>query len=331
MRPTSEGKRFLLAAFLVAAAALNSGNNLIYIVLSMMLSILAISYIVLLVNLQGLSLGIRVHQPVFARQRAYMEIRIINAKRHFSSYSLRVRLGGDVEGEGFAAHVPAQSMVELEAGVYFKKRGVYQYGDFLIKSGFPFIFFSRKIKARLEGEVTVYPELIEVEEFEVVQGREEDAVAAIRPGRGEDLLAIREFRDGDDIGDIHWKATAKAEKLMVRELSEEEPRAVTVILDDRKPYNPDAFERGISYAASYSQMLIDKGFYVSLITCGKMLPLGSGIDHLYKVLDMLAVAKEEEGICPALEDIQGMGLLILKSEDSILKGLVPFCEKVVYV
>jgi uncharacterized protein (DUF58 family) len=331
MRPTSEGKRFLLAAFLVAAAALNSGNNLIYLVLAMMLSILAVSYLVLLVNLSGLSLAIRVNQPVFARQRAYMEVRMTNTKRYFSSYSMRIRLGGSVEGKGFAAHVPALGMVELETGVFFNRRGVYKFGDFLLESGFPFIFFSKKIRAPLEGEVTVYPELIDVEEFEIVSGREEDAVAAMRPGRGDELLAIREFREGDDIGDIHWKASAKAEKLMIKELSEEEPRAVTVILDDRKPFDPDSFERSVSYAASYARMIIDKGFYVSLITCSKMLPLGSGMDHLYKVLDLLAVAKEEDGICPVKEDIQGMGLMILKSEDSDLKELIPYCDKVVYV
>lgn len=330
MRPTSEGKRFLLATFLVAAAALNSGNNLIYLILAMMLSILAVSYLALSINLGGLSLGVRVRQPVFALQRAYMEIRIRNSKRHFSSYSLRVLPGGAMEGEGFAAHVPANTGAVLETGVLFRKRGVYQYGDFLIESGFPFIFFSRKIKARLEGEITVYPELTAVEEFAVVHGKDEDAVAAMRPGRGDDLLTIRELREGDDTGKIHWKASAKAEKLMVKESGEEEPGTVTIILDDRAPFDADAFERAVSYAASYARMLLDRGFYVSLVTCSKALPPGSGTDHLYKVLDVLALAKEEEGVCPAQEDVLGMGLLILKSDGSALKAMMPFCEKVVY-
>jgi uncharacterized protein (DUF58 family) len=259
-----------------------------------------------------------------------MEVRIKNRKRHYSSYSLRVSLGGEVEGEGFAVHLPANDVAMLEAGVLFRKRGVYQYGDFLLESSFPFIFFSRKIRARLEGEVTVYPEIIDVEELPVVYGREEDTVSAMKPGRGEDLLTIRELREGDDTGKIHWKASAKAEKLMVKELSEEEPKTLTIILDDHEPFDAESFERVVSYAASYTRMFIDRGFYVSLVTCSKTLPLGSGTDHLYRVLDVLAMAKEEEGICPLQEDIQGMGLLILKSEKSTLKTMIPFCETVIY-
>ena len=51
---TREGRRFLIAVVLIGFAALNTGNNLIYLIFSMVLSISLISFPVALINLKGL-------------------------------------------------------------------------------------------------------------------------------------------------------------------------------------------------------------------------------------------------------------------------------------
>ena len=57
MRPTKEGKRFLLATLLIAVAAFNTGNNLIFLILAMMLSMILLSVVILRYNLKGLTLA----------------------------------------------------------------------------------------------------------------------------------------------------------------------------------------------------------------------------------------------------------------------------------
>lgn len=331
MRATREGKRFLLSTFLIAVAAFNTGNNLMYLIFAMMLAVLAVSYVLLRINLRGLSIAAAATQPVFTGQGFRMDLSVKNRKSFMASWSLRVRLPGALEGEGYVTHAPASSTARGHADVVFKRRGIYSLGDFIIESSFPFIFFTKSIKVKVEGEITVYPEIKDVELPAVFRGSVEAGRSA-RPGRGEELFMMREFRHGDDTKMVHWKASAKADKLMVRESAEEEPRAVTLVLDDVGRPDPAAFERCVTYAASAAWKLIDDGFFVALITSSKRLPFGGGREQLYKILDVLAaiVEKETSG-CPAEDEITGGRLLILKSGTSTLRGLAAGPDEVVCV
>jgi hypothetical protein len=74
MKTTPEGKRFLLATFLITVAAVNTGNNLIYLILSLMLSFILLSIVLLKINLSGLSLEVSINPPVFAINDSYQRI-----------------------------------------------------------------------------------------------------------------------------------------------------------------------------------------------------------------------------------------------------------------
>jgi len=125
MRPTREGKRFLLSLVLIALAALNTGNNLMYLILAMMLAVLAISFLMLKINLSGLSLSVSLDQPVYARQEAEMVLTLTNAKRFISSYSLKIVLPKGMHGEGYFTSVPLNSSSKVTAEVRVQRWGVY--------------------------------------------------------------------------------------------------------------------------------------------------------------------------------------------------------------
>lgn len=330
MRPTKEGKRFLLSTFLIAVAALNTGNNLMYLILAMMFAILGMSYVLLRMNLHGLSISVFVPHQVFADQRARMYISVRNDKGYMSSYSLRVHLSEGMEGRGYIPHVQALSSASGAVDVVFNRRGVYSYGDLNLESSFPFIFFFMKKKVRVRGEMTVYPRINDVELSSLLRGEGEGAGRA-RAGRGEELLLIREFRYGDDMKLVHWKTSAKAEKLMTREFAEEEPGMVTIILDNAGGANPVVFERAVEFAASSAWKLLDDGYYVRLVTCSKVIPFGSGTEHLYKILDILAGVKEFGASDFHMEeDMRGTSLLVLSSDGSAVRRLASRCDMVVY-
>lgn len=321
MRLTREGRRFILATLLIGVAAFNTGNNLIYLILAMMLSILAISVAALFLNMKGLSLSARLSGPVFAGQRADMEISVTNRKRLLPSFSLRVILPEGMRGEARVTHVAASSTARTECGIRFERRGIYRWGSFMLESSFPFIFMSRRMKVSMEGAVTVYPGLVEVGGVEILSGQD-GRTPSIRPGRGDELLALREFREGDDVKLISWKASARAQGLMVREQAEERPMAANIVLDDTRPFDAVAFERAVSCAASLAVRLIDEGFYVGLATSAKRLPYGAGPEQLYRILDVLAVARETEAIAQAIpEDDIGARVVVLKSGASAMRGL----------
>ncbi|MDP3110544.1 MAG: DUF58 domain-containing protein [Thermodesulfovibrionales bacterium] len=340
MRPTKEGKRFLLATLLIAVAAANTGNNLIYLILAMMLSILVISIIVLKINLRGLVLSFSVKYPVFANSGTIMKVSLFSRKKMIPSFSVHVNLPEGIAGQCIIPHIPSASLVSQDVNGIFRKRGIYRYGDFSISSSFPFILFTKKVKARVEGEIIVYPEIKDIDELiPEITGSGYDRYVT-RHGAGDEFMMIREFRYGDSMRRIQWKASAKTGKLMVKDMGMDEPRLLTVILDNIKSPQPPftkggqggitSFEKAVSFAASVAYKFIRIGFFVRLLTCKKLIPFGSGQEQLFKILDALALIDEEDTWeCPMMHEMQGAGVLILKSEDSSLKKAASMCSMVI--
>lgn len=331
MKPTKEGKRFLLATLLIAVAAINTGNNLIYLVLAMMLSILVISIAVLDLNLRGLVLGLSIIQPVFAKSRSLLKVSLLNKKKFMPSYSIHVTFPEGIEGQCTVPHVSSSSQVSAEIEGMFKRRGIFRYGDFSLESSFPFILFKESVRAHVGGEVIVYPEIKEIDELIPEMIGSDYAPYVTRHGPGDEFLMIREFRYGDSMRRVQWKTSAKTGKLMVKDMGIDEPRLLTIILDNIKPLDRESFEKAVSFAASLAYRFIMIGFFVRLMTCKKVIPFGSGSEHLFKILDVLALTDEDDTWeCPMMHEIQGTGVLILKSNDSSLKGAAPMCSMVVY-
>ncbi len=316
MKSTREGKRFAIASALIAVAALNTGNNLIYLIFSLMLSFLALSVLLLKANLSGLSLAVKSAPVLFAGQEASLKLLLNNHKRLLSSYSVECLLPGVLTPVYFAMAPPLRS-VEREATVKFERRGVYSYANFQSRSGFPFILFKGARSLKATGEVLVYPALMQVEGLmEGVRGIEGTDVFRLSSS-GDDIYSLREFRDGDDRRRIHWKASAKTGDLLVKEYADYEATSVSVVLNNLLPEGGELFEKAVSLAASFAKEFLERGYSVRVVTCRRTIPFGSGDEHLFRILDILALITEEDGCNDPLEDAgDGYYLHILKSRRS---------------
>ncbi len=331
MKLTREGKRFCIATFLIALAAFNSANNLIYLVFSMMLSILFLSLFMLKYNLKGLTLKVSHNQPLFAKSISRMNITLSNDKTHIPSYSIKVLMPEKIEGKAYFSEISGLLEIQQDIPVFYERRGIYRYGNFLLESSFPFIFFSKRIPCKCEGEVIVYPEITEIDRRIPEMVNEWYESSQSRSGKGEEFSTIREFRYGDDWRRIHWKASAKAAQFMVKEYAAYEPKKLTVILDNLKPHDRESFEKAVSFAASITDRFLNEGFFVRLLTCRKMIPFGSSKDHLFKILDVLAVVEGQDlWECPISDELEGAIILILSSEGSPLSRFITSSDMVIY-
>jgi uncharacterized protein (DUF58 family) len=260
-RPTKEGITFLGLTFFVGFAALNTGNNLLYLIFGMMLSFIAASGIISMINLSGIEIKSNPPEDVFALTPTLLRFSVRNLKFLVPSYSLTI----DIEGrKAFLSHLPSKTTKTVAVQCFFKKRGWNRIPRAVLLTRFPFGFFKKWIKIDLGNEeILVYPMVeklvIDKEEFQQKFGERESE----RSGFGSELRSIRTYHDGDNPKFIHWKTTAKIGELMLRELQDDESKRVTIEFNPVK--NKGELEREITRAASILLELLERDYEVEFV------------------------------------------------------------------
>jgi uncharacterized protein (DUF58 family) len=337
MKATREGRRFVLASVLIAVAALNTGNNLLYLIFALMLSLVVVSLGILKENLSGLSLTVDSISAVFAGEEASFSLMMRNRKRYMPTYSVNI-LSEGMTSRSYLPIVPAQGETAMDVKILFRKRGLYDTRSFAAQSGFPFILFTGEKKMEVAGEVLVYPALRDVGDI-VSEGWSSAEGDAMRmAGAGVEVHSIRDFRYGDDLRHIHWKASAKVADLMVKEYAEHELRRTTIIFDNLRADDPqkkqesdDVFEKAVSLTASLSKHFIELGHVVRVVSSRKIIPFGSGDEQLFKILDILAtIAEEDRWESPLPAEGEGMLISILVSPRPAAAGIIAISNLVVH-
>ena len=89
-RITREGLLYICGVFLLSLAAVNSGNNLLFIIVAALLSAIAVSGIISRNSLRQISLSLQLPENVFVGERVSIKITLRNLKRIFPSFSIRV-------------------------------------------------------------------------------------------------------------------------------------------------------------------------------------------------------------------------------------------------
>ncbi|UCG79292.1 MAG: DUF58 domain-containing protein [Nitrospirota bacterium] len=326
---TKEGRRFLLAIILIGLAAFNTGNNLIYLIFAMMISLLLVSVIASLVNLMKLDAHVELGEPLFANTPFKAAVTFLNHKR-IPSYSISVVLPIDVSEKLYAPYVSTGKTVMPVPELSIFKRGKYMVRSLMLRTGFPFIFLHANKSMDISKEVIVYPEMIDVKK--VLSGIEvsDTEREALVKGNDGDLFSMREYVYGEESRSIDWKASARTQKTMVREYAKSSDRLASVILDNGTSENAEYFERSVSIAASLCAELINRGYYVRLITCKKVVPYGNGKVHLFKALDILSEIKSVDSTeCILKESIEGLSILVISSGTSGFNKIGHLCSGVV--
>ncbi|MCX7794506.1 MAG: DUF58 domain-containing protein [Thermodesulfovibrionales bacterium] len=330
MTLTREGFRLGLATLLVGLASLNTGNNLMYLILSVMLSIFFLSLVVTFINLKGIEISIEPVEELFAGRSSKIKIRYFKKGLFPSrSFFLLSMPEAPLRIFDYIELLKPEFTVERTVTITPLKRGPLNLKDFIfLKTGFPFIFTERTTRIKTEAGLLVYPALWDIE------------ISLISPARvgnkkltgEEEFQKIRPYRYGDDRRFIHWKATAKTGELMIKESALEETSRITILLDNFRPPDMNAFERSVSFAASLASKAIESGYYLRFVTCLKTLPFGTGREHLLKILDHLALIEPaEEFSCLINEkDIEGNTMLILQSGLSPLKKFTESAQRIFY-
>jgi len=95
--------------------------------------------------------------------------------------------------------------------------------------------WNRQLKVDCLDTVKVYPNFKNNKMFGALLSKRNLDHLGIRrlprPGEGSDFHQLREYRDGDSLKQIDWKATARTQKLITREYAQERDQQIVFLLD----------------------------------------------------------------------------------------------------
>jgi uncharacterized protein (DUF58 family) len=262
---TRDGGFFLAVTFAIGLAALNTGHNLFYLIFAMLVSLIVVSGILSERSVKPIRVERRLPQEIFARSAGVFEVRLRNASRR-AAYAIEVREAADRGARrsvGFVTRLEPGAERTFHALWTFEGRGRHRFRSLHLVTRFPFGLFEKVRIVPIPCDFLVYPAI----------GREEDRARAaeskhspVRRDRlGEELLHLRPFLAEDDWRLIHWRVTARAGELMVKEQGRALDRPVAVFFDDRGPAGP-TFERAIERATALVWQASRDGKRVDLYT-----------------------------------------------------------------
>jgi uncharacterized protein (DUF58 family) len=314
---TAETAFFLVLTIIVGFSAINTGNNLLYLVFSVLVAVLIASALITEGTLRDIDVSLRFPENIFATQETTLELSLINRKRFWPSYSLTVGVMTDVEvddkkltervrqlllgpqlekGLGKLAHysiLPGGTKLSQRISYTFPRRGSYHINGFLVSTKFPFGFLRKTHEKEASGEVIVYPQPQPIGNFSTVIAALTGWLESITRGNSSDLYMLRQYVPNDNMRHIDWKATAKSRQLMVREYTSEDERRFTIVMDDfydsTLPNFDQKFERAVTLAASLAEYFTKQGCEMRLLTPEHQTEFETGHEHFYKVLRLLAL------------------------------------------
>jgi uncharacterized protein (DUF58 family) len=346
---TREGIIYLGAVFILVLAAVNTGNNMLFMILACALAGILISGVLSRAVLTGVNLHFDMPEHIFAEQPVLAEVELQNEKQMLPSFSLRVV--GDpkstaVKGSAsnaprrsdilskpvFFPYIPRQSSSRQKVEVTFPHRGVYRQDSFGIRTRFPFGFFEKTRIVDSNLEIVVYPRVTEAEPFYDVLPLISGEMASQFRGRGHELHALRAYTPTDSARFVDWKVTARTGHLMVREFAREDERRVLLVFDPYVGPAPtssdqesaeqasaaytESFERAVSMAACIAWHFnkLDSG--LQFRTDKFSTPMAPASQIIYDALRELA------RIQPNTSSVGGTFLDALASEQDFFKIII---------
>jgi len=214
-------------------------------------------------------------------------------------------------------HVPASLRYRVEP----QERGNWETGWLYLRYRSPLGLAERWARAPLTQTVRVYPALRAGEEQQIFLARSRQIDLQLRRsqlrGLGRDFESLREYREGDDLRDICWTATARRGSLVTRQYQTERSQPVWIVLDCGRLMrarvatgklspqksgwapSPSKLDYACTTAVALAQLALFSGDRVGLLAYGqsiqqRLLP-GRGAAHLRQLIESLAQVHAEAG------------------------------------
>ena len=275
------GTIFIGATVFLGVAAANTGNNLLYIVVSAMLSLMLVSGFTSIVNIRGLEVRLIPPLEVYAGRRERFRVLV---RKRFRLPSFLIKVSSDVDEVLFP--LVDGRWREGHLDLLFADRGKVDKVRLVLSSDFPLGMFVRSVELEAQTQVIVFPKPVPAPMPTGTVGKLKEGSSS-KPTlvKGyEEFKGIKDY-SGEPMKLIHWKLTAKRGEITVKEMLSEEKEPVILSLDMVE----GDIETRLSKLTYLAVRLIDEGYPVGLKLNGKELPPERGELHKIAILRELAL------------------------------------------
>ncbi len=292
---TRAGQVLVLIAFATGFAALNTGNNLLFLSWGLVLATIVLSGILSESTLRALSVQGGAPAHVRAGESAVLPVLLGNGARRLPSYA--VELEATVRGPRQETRARAPFQLKLVAGESRQlfarflplSRGRHELEGWTVRTAYPFGFFEKSRRFD-EQRVAfdVLPRRVAVEALRRELYTQAGEAVAPRPGPGEDFFGLRPYRQGDDVRRVYFRRSAKTGRFVTRENQAPAGRVLLLELSLRASAESAQLELGIAEAGSLAELLLADGCAVGLLGPGCLLLPEAGDGQRWAILAALA-------------------------------------------
>lgn len=298
LRFTSWGTRVVWLALGIGFAALNTGNNLLYILFGLLLGLILASGLVSEGVLRAAQAAWILPKEAFAQQPVALRLIIKNKSRwpllgleawvRFAPPQTPSREVGPL---GFF-FIPPRGQRSGDLALLSTARGVLRVTEIRLGTAFPFGFFEKSLRVDVDEERIVFPALVRVpRRLSPLEGQA-PRLSQLQRGPGDTFWGLREFQEGDSPRRIAWKTAARLGRLVVSETERDADRRLTLDLGGASEWaalSPVDQESALSFAASLALVKWAEGFAVGLRAGASVLLPGRGPRERRALLTRLAL------------------------------------------
>ncbi len=165
--------------------------------------------------------------------------------------------------------IPPRERAEIEIVRVAERRGRFSEGTMVVTSAAPFGLVRSRRTVDVPAELIVVPRWVDLRSFPLLEPSSSPSDVLherARMGAGQEFLGVREYRPGDPRRTVHWRTTARAGKLVVREYEEMTLSRVAIVVagPDVGAAPHSAFEAVVTAAASIAIYSLSTGHPVDL-------------------------------------------------------------------
>jgi len=221
---------YIAITLLLGFSAVNTGNNLLFLIVSGLLAFMSVTGVAGMLNLKKLTPELVPPEEIYASSETSFLLNVHNAKRILPSFLIRLEgPGGQI---AMVPVVPPQGFSSARISLMFPVRGRSCVERIKISSPFPVNFFTRYWTIPIDTCFVVFPRLS--------QGLSSgDGVGIERPGinvhlsRGVDgeLERISGYSGSEPLRMIHWKLSARSDTLLVKGFGRQAQQPIFIDLD----------------------------------------------------------------------------------------------------